>query len=119
MIETMACQAQVYGFLNKPNVNDVQYEKCCGQRFPEPSKISPAIEELHQHVKRVNYRAFVQKNALEANQEILEADQRSWDAINGACKVHGLDNETVPDAILQLVVCECKKGNCTEQYQYD
>ena len=57
MTESLACQA--YVFLNKFNVNDVRYEKCCGKKFPEPSKIPPAKGELHQHVKRVSYEAFV------------------------------------------------------------
>ena len=72
MIESMVCQA--YGFENKPNVNDVLYKKCCGEKFPEPSIIPPAKYELHQHVKRINYQAFVWKIALEENQEISEAD---------------------------------------------
>ena len=45
MIECMVCQA--YGFLNKSNINDVRYEKCCGEKFPEPSKIPPTKDELH------------------------------------------------------------------------
>ena len=52
MIESVLCQA--YGFLNKPNVNDIQYEKCCGEKFPETSKLPGTKDELHQHVKRVN-----------------------------------------------------------------
>ena len=52
MIESMLCQA--CGFLNKPNVNDIQYEKCCGEKFPETSKLPGTKDELHQHVKRVN-----------------------------------------------------------------
>ena len=65
MIESILCQA--YGFLNKRNVNDVRYEKFCEENFREASKISPINDELHQHVKRVNYQAFVCNNALETN----------------------------------------------------
>ena len=64
MRESMICQT--YRFLNKPNVNDVWYEKCCGETFPEPSKIPPIKDKLHQHFKRVNYHAFAWKNALQA-----------------------------------------------------
>ena len=76
MIESMVCQA--YGFLNKPNFNDVQYGKCCGEEFPEPSKVPPTKDELHRHVKRVSYQIFVWKSTLEANQETYEADQHGW-----------------------------------------
>ena len=38
MIGSMVCQP--YGFLKRPNVNDVWY-KCCGETFPEYSKIPP------------------------------------------------------------------------------
>ena len=57
MIESILCQA--CGFSNKPNVNDVTYEKCCGKKFPETSKILLTKDDLHQHVKRVSYQAFV------------------------------------------------------------
>lgn len=39
VIEYMVYQAS--GFLNKPNVSDVRYEKSCWEKFPEPSKITP------------------------------------------------------------------------------
>ena len=44
MIESMVCQ--VYGFLKKPNANDVRHEKCCGEKFPKPA-IPPTKDELH------------------------------------------------------------------------
>ena len=65
MIKSMVCQA--YGLLNKSNVNEVWCEKCCWEKFPETSKISPTKDELHQRIRRVNYHAFVWKNPLEAN----------------------------------------------------
>ena len=70
----MVCQA--YGYLNKSNVSDVRYEKCCGKKFLEPSKIPPTEGKLHEHVNHINYQAFAGKNTLETNQEIPEADQR-------------------------------------------
>ena len=72
---------------------------------------------LHQHVKRINYQAFARKNALDANKEIPEADQHGWNVINGTFKVHWMDNQTVPDEILELNVFDCKKEKCTEQCQ--
>ena len=65
MIKSMVCQA--YGLLNKSNVNEVWCEKCCWEKLPETSKISPTKDELHQRIWRVNYHAFVWKNPLEAN----------------------------------------------------
>ena len=58
---------QAYGF-QKSNINDVRYEKCCGEKFPKPSKIVPIKDKLHQHIKQGKYEAFVWKNALEAKQ---------------------------------------------------
>ena len=88
----MVCQA--YGFPNYSNVNEVWYEKCCGEKFPEPSKTPPTQDELHQHIKRVNYQTFVWKNALEVNTEISGADQHGWDVIDGSNKIHWMDNQT-------------------------
>ena len=65
MIESIVLQA--CGFLNKSNVNDSRYERCFGKTFPEPSKIPPTKDELHQHIERVNYQTFVWKNASETN----------------------------------------------------
>ena len=59
-------------------MNDVRYEMCCREKFPELSKIPPTKDELHQHVRHVNYQAFVWKIALEENQEIPDADQYGW-----------------------------------------
>ena len=43
-----------YGF-RKSNVNDVRHEKCCGEKFPEPSKIPPIKDKLHQYTyKHIN-----------------------------------------------------------------
>ena len=55
------------------------------------------------HVKRVNYEAFVWKNALEANQEIPEAHQHGW----------GVIDETFP-------MCQCvfQQVLCTDIYKY-
>ena len=64
---------QVYGFWKKPN--EVRYEKGCGVKFPETSKIRTNKGELHQHVKCVHYQAFAWKNALEAKQETPNSDQ--------------------------------------------
>ena len=46
----------------------------------ETSKIPPTKDELHQHVKRINCQAFVWTNAVEAKQDIPEADQHGWGA---------------------------------------
>ena len=81
MIESLVWKA--YRFLNKFDVDDVRYEKCCGEKFPEFSKIPPTKDEIYQHVKRVNYQAFVWKNALEANQEMSEAHQHGEGVIDG------------------------------------
>ena len=32
-------------------------------------------------------------------------------------KIHWMENQTVPDEILELVACDCKKGKRTEQCQ--
>ena len=41
-----------------------------GRKFPEPFEIPSTIDELDQHVKRINYQALLWMNALEANQKI-------------------------------------------------
>ena len=74
-----------YGFL-KSNV--VRYDKYCRDKFPEPSKIPSTKDNLHQHVKHVSYEAFVQKNALEAKQEILDTNPHDWN-VKGLIKAIG------------------------------
>ena len=63
MIENMVCQ--VYGCLKKPNVNNVRYEKWCGEKVPEPSENPPTKGELY--FKGRNFRgqklSRVKKNA--------------------------------------------------------
>ena len=81
MVESIICQT--YRFLSKSNVSEVRYEKCCGNKFPEPSEIPSTKDELDQHVERISYQVFAWKSALEANQEIPEADQHGWGVIDG------------------------------------
>ena len=100
---------QAYGF-QKSNINDVRYEKCCGEKFPKPSKIVPIKDKLHQHIKQGKYEAFVWKNALEANEEIREADQHGCDVIDGTCKDHVMDNQTASEKGLEFVVRARKKN---------
>ena len=60
-----------------------------GEKFHEPSKIPTIKEKLHQHVKHINYKAFVWKNTLEAKHGIPEADQHGWNVIDKIIKVIG------------------------------
>ena len=74
MIENILCQ--VYGFLKKPDVSGVRYEKWCREKFPETSKIPPTKDELHQRIKYRNCQRFALKNFLKAKQEIPDAGQQ-------------------------------------------
>ena len=33
----------------------------------------------------------------------------------GIYKVHWMDNQTAPVDVLELVICDCKKGKCSEK----
>lgn len=68
------------------------------------------------YAKFANYQTFIWKNALETNQEIPEADHQGWSRIDKTYKVW-MDNQNAADEILELVICDFKKGRCTEQCQ--
>ena len=69
------------------------------------------------YVKFANYQTFIWKNALETDQEIPEADHHGCSGIDKTYKVW-MDNQNADDEILELVVCDFKKGKCTEQCQW-
>ena len=48
-----------YGFENVADINEVRYRKRCSKQFPGPTRIPPGKDELRQHVKKVNYQAFI------------------------------------------------------------
>ena len=87
MLEIVLWQA--YGFLNKANDKEVRYEKYCREKFLETFEIPPAKDELHQHIKCVNYQVFTW---LEANQQIPVAYQNDLGGIDGTYNVHWVDN---------------------------
>ena len=62
VIEQMVCVA--YGFENVEKINEIRYKKCCSKQFPDPTRIPPTRPELRQHVKRVNFQAFIWKKIL-------------------------------------------------------
>ena len=55
--EQMVCTA--YGFENVADINEVRYRKRCSKQFPDSTRIPPGKDELIQHVKKVNYQAFI------------------------------------------------------------
>ena len=55
MIESMVSQA--YGFLNKSNINDARYEKCCAEKFLELSSI--CLEERVRSKPRNSWRWLI------------------------------------------------------------
>ena len=59
VIEQMVCVA--YGFENVEKINEIRYKKCCSKQFPDLTRIPPTRPELRQHVKRVNFQAFIWK----------------------------------------------------------
>ena len=87
VIEQMVCTA--YGFENVANINEVGYWKCCSKQFPDPPKIPQTRDELRQHVKRVNYQAFIWKKALEVEPLIPNADGYAWDYVDNCLRFTG------------------------------
>ena len=72
VIEQMVCVA--YGFENVEKINEIRYKKCCSKQFPDLTRIPPTRPELRQHVKRVNFQAFIWKKALDVEPLIPNAD---------------------------------------------
>ena len=114
-IEQLVCTA--YGFESETDIDRVRYKKCCGKKFPEPSRLPPTKDELKQHIKRANYQTFIWKNALQRDCQIPNASDHGWKLEDGCLKVHWMDNQPAPDEILELVVCNCKRGKCNEECQ--
>ena len=114
-IEQMVCTA--YGFENEVNIDDIRYKKCCGKEFPDPIRLPPTKDELKQHIQRSNYQGLVWKNALEIEQDIPDPDGYGWKLVDGCLNVHWMDNEPAPNEILELVVCECRRQKCADEFQ--
>ena len=81
-----------------------------------PSKIPPTKHKLHQHVKHVNYEAVVRKNALKQCKEFLDVNQHGGGVMDGTYKGHWMNNQTAPEKVLELVVCEKGEWKITEQF---
>ena len=92
------------------DVNGARYKKFCSSKgkFPEPQMLPPTSDELLQHCKRVSYVTCTVKLALEQNPDIPVPRGYGWEVnANGALETVWMTQKPAPDAILDLVACNC------------
>ena len=106
-VEKLFCH--LYGMPEEDDINKVRYRRFCKKKMPEPHQLPPTKDDLIQHLKRANYQSFVWKRALQVNPDIPSPVRNGWSLKDDVWKV--------PESVLELVTCDCRRLNCNGNCQ--
>ena len=95
-------------------LKDLRWYLFCKQ-MAERDRLPPTEEALKQHILRAKLQAVVWSQAHLPNQELPNPLIHGW-KMDG---IHYKPNTTMlkpaPDAILEMVLCICKRSKCTSE----
>ena len=96
---------------NKPhsNINQLRYEiftkkNLSGDRLP------PTLDALIFHLRRANYQTFIWKSASVPVLNLPSLIENGWHIVDGKFCEELIFHSSVPDSIVELTRCKCKKG---------
>ena len=96
-------------------VDELRYFLFC-QKKQKNELLPPTSDSLLQHLKRVNYQAFIWRKALTAIQHLPHPESNGWVRDGLSLKPVYMTKEPAPSSLLELTTCTCKGGcqsNCS------
>ena len=112
-IEKFVCE--LYGVSKCANTNEARYKKFCSKKkSPEPQQLPPTRDALLCHMKRVNYVTAVIKSSLTPSPFIpMPCEDYGWIVKDGKLQIQWMLRKPVPDDLIELVSCNCRKSKCS------
>ena len=94
------------------SVNQLRYEMFIAKRGEAESQmLPPCADSLQNHAKRANYQACIWKHALENSPFTPSPNGHGWIIDeNNNLSVKWVEGKPAPDAILEMLVCHCKRS---------
>ena len=92
-------------------VNVLRHEMFLTKRGEvDSSTLPPCEDSLQQHIQRANYQAGVWQRSLQRNPDVPEPTCHGWVRTEvGSLKIDWMHGHAAPDAVLELLACQCKR----------
>lgn len=95
-------------------INDLRYRLFCAKRGDiESHQLPPCRDCLEKHAQRANYQAAIWRRCLEKDPQAPSPVGHGWktETVAGVEQlvVHWMDGQPAPEALLDLLACNCPK----------
>ena len=107
-IEQFVCP--LYNDLRCNSVNELRYKLFCKSKNQQSHQLPPTKAALKNHLRRVNYQAFLWKHALETQMN-QAPDGHGRQLKDGQLEIYWTNKTLAPGSLMELVSCGCK-GLC-------
>ena len=104
--------------LYDPKTKIVEVNKLRHKLFTQKNingeKLPPTLDSLIMHLRRANYQCYIWKAACEPLLRLPSPIENGWKLVDGAIQQERMLNLSVPNVIVELTRCNCKKGCKTQ-----
>ena len=110
----ISCEKLICALYSKDarsTADETRYFLFC-QKQKQNENLPPTSNSLGHHMERANFQAFVWKKSLCAIQNLPSPTGHGWELVNGIITPILMSKELAPSAIIELIVCKCKKSAC-------
>ena len=95
-------------------INELRYHLFCAKKGEiESHQLPPCKDCLTKHAQRANYQAGIWRRCLEQDPQVPSPVGRGWkmekEGESEQLVVHWMDGQPAPDAVLDLLACNCPK----------
>ena len=91
------------------DINKLRH-KLFTQKNVTGDKLPPTLDALTLHLRRANYQCFIWRFACNPLLELPSPLDNGWKRVEGIFEQERMSNAAVPDVIVELTRCNCKKG---------
>ena len=70
----------------------------------------PTLDSLVLHLRRANYQSFIWKSACSPVLQLPSPVEHGWCLVDGELSQEKMLNAPVPDSIIELTRCNCRRG---------
>ena len=91
------------------DINALRY-KMFSRKNAAGEKLPPTLDAIILHLRRANYQCYIWKAACEPQLNLPEPTANGWTITNTGLEMEMTIIAAVPDTIVELVRCQCKKA---------
>ena len=112
--DVMSFVSAIYGHPHITDLSHLRYHMLATRQSPS-HLLPPTNNQLHYHLLRANYQAWIWKQSLEKQEDIPSPHGNGWSISEHEIKIKWTDQQLAPQEILLMISCACKKKDrCTD-----